>query len=310
MTNYNTPGHPAAFAGISTTQRYAPSKKSAKDTEKELARYHAFTKHRQKNRPKAFNPFIAHQPRDQIQMDLIIIDKLAHYNRGVKYLLVAIDCFSRKAVVVGIKKKTKEKTLEAIQLVFEELLPPKPKTVIFDKGTEFVNRLVTTYLDEHNIKHFNPSGRHKAAIAERFNRTIQGMIYRYMTQNNTKNYIAVLDQLVESYNSRYHRTIRMSPNQAEKPENSAKVREVLGIRLHKAMEKPAYELGESVRILRSRIEPRHSFRRGYLPLYSDEIFTISRIKANLPITMYKVVNNNLVERPESFYASELQRVSI
>ena len=44
-------------------------------------------------------------------------------------------------------------------------------------------------------------------IIERFNRTLRSRIDKYMTTHKTKNYIAVLDKLVENYNETEHSAI-------------------------------------------------------------------------------------------------------
>ena len=41
-----------------------------------------------------------------------------------------------------------------------------------------------------------------------------------MTENETEKWIDVLDDIVFAYNNRYHRIIKMSPNNAEEEKNS------------------------------------------------------------------------------------------
>ena len=53
----------------------------------------------------------------------------------------------------------------------------------------------------------------KACVVERFNRTLEQLIYRYFTTNNTLNFVPVLPSLVKGYNRSYHRSIKMAPNQ-------------------------------------------------------------------------------------------------
>ena len=67
--------------------------------------------------------------------DLAFVDKLAKYNRGVKYLLVAVDCLSRYLRVEPLKTKGATETAEA----FEKMIKHKqPKKVWVDDGTEFL----------------------------------------------------------------------------------------------------------------------------------------------------------------------------
>ena len=312
ITNYTSPGHPTAFSGVQNVKRFHGSKFSQKRIIDSLQSIDAFTKHRKKPKPKNYNPILLYTKREQIQMDLIAVDGLQYHNNGVKFLLVAIDSFTKKAGVIPLKRKTKENVLNAIKLIFHEVLPPKPKTVCFDKGSEFMNALIKKYLRDENITHFNLTGPHKAAIAERFNRTLQGLIYRYLTHNNTKRYIDVLPLLLNTYNNRYHSSIKMTPNQAEKPQNAYLVRANLGINHSEVLlttKPPKLKEGDIVRASLQRVGPRHNFRRGYKIQFSDDLYTIDAVKTNLPIIMYKIRDSNNRLLDKSFYESELQLIS-
>ena len=52
------------------------------------------------------------------------------------------------------------------------------------------------------------------------NRTLQGLIYKYLTNNNTWRYIDSLQDLVKSYWKRIHSTIGIFPLDAEKDESA------------------------------------------------------------------------------------------
>ena len=51
----------------------------------------------------------------------------------------------------------------------------------------------------------------KSVIAERFIRTLNNKIYKYMTSISKNVYIDKLDDIVNEYNNTYHRTIKMKP---------------------------------------------------------------------------------------------------
>lgn len=76
----------------------------------------------------------------------------------------------------------------------------------------------TDLFRRYNIRHFSTNGKPKAAIVERFIRTLRGLLFRYMTENLTDTYIDVLEKLVDNYNNTKHQTIGMAPNDV-KPEN-------------------------------------------------------------------------------------------
>ena len=51
----------------------------------------------------------------------------------------------------------------------------------------------------------------KPVAAERFIRTIKTKIYKYMTSVPQNVYIDKLDDIVNEYSNKYHRTIKMKP---------------------------------------------------------------------------------------------------
>ena len=51
----------------------------------------------------------------------------------------------------------------------------------------------------------------KSVVAERFIRTIETKIYKYMTSISKNMYIDKLDDIVNEYNNTYHRTTMMKP---------------------------------------------------------------------------------------------------
>ena len=68
-------------------------------------------------------------------MDLAHVDKLAKFNRNIKYLLVAIDCLSRYLRVEPLKTKFATEKAEAFQKMIKNKQPEK---VWVDDGKEFL----------------------------------------------------------------------------------------------------------------------------------------------------------------------------
>jgi transposase InsO family protein len=273
----------------------------------ELEKIPAFTLHRQKPKVRRHNPFYMYYKRQQLQADLIDVQKLASSNDHVKYILVIIDCFTKKAAVTGLTDKKMTTTLLGVKKILFGPLAPLPQSIVFDQGKEFNNRLMDQFLREHGIASFNPSGEHKAAIAERFNRTLQSLIYKYLTHYRTERYIHVLDKLLATYNNRYHRTIKMTPNNAEKPNNQHLVRQAHEARYSSLLDHkgtPEYSVGDIVRLK----VWKSTFARGYKNQFTDELFKVISIKDNMPIPMYIVQSlNDSVPIQGAFYGRELQR---
>ena len=73
------------------------------------------------------------------------------------------------------------------------------------------NKHFQKLLKDEGINGYEAINDTKAAIVERFNRTLQNKMYRYFTAANTFRYVDVLQDLVKSYNNTYHRSIGMKP---------------------------------------------------------------------------------------------------
>ena len=71
-------------------------------------------------------------------VDLADIQSLSKYNKGIKYLLCAIDLFSKYAWVVPIKDKKGVSIIDAFQKILKES-NRKPSKIRINKGREFYN---------------------------------------------------------------------------------------------------------------------------------------------------------------------------
>jgi len=81
-----------------------------------------------------------------------------------------------------------------------------------DKGTEFVNSTFQSMLRRRGIKFYTSENEDiKAAVVERFNRTLKEKMYRYFTSKHTRRYTDILQYLVYAYNHTHHRSIGMAP---------------------------------------------------------------------------------------------------
>jgi hypothetical protein len=140
----------------------------------------------------------------------------------------------------------------------------------------------------------------KAAIVERFNRTLKVRMYRYFTAKHTNRWIDVLQSLIDSYNKSFHRTIGMAPNDVT-PENAREVAE----RMYppKVVPKFKFQLGDTVRITIYK----HIFVKGYIQNWSEEVYTISERHVSNPPT-YSIKDLAGEEIKGRFYEQELQSV--
>jgi transposase InsO family protein len=304
-------GHPMAFSGLTKLSDYYKLKDhQAKDI---LSQIDSYTISRQGKRPKYYNPFFIYLPREQIQADLIDVQRLAEFNNGYKYFVVLIDCLTRYVWLRPTKTKTAKEVAGVIKTMIEEMEKSahgKPRKFFTDKGTELKNALLRRYLLENGIELMHPNSEKKASIVERVNRSLRGIIYRYMTENQTNRYIDVLQDLVTTYNERPHRSIaNLAPVDAEKPEN-VKVATSAVIQRHselreKIKEPIKFSVGDKVRVL---INYGDLFTRGYREQFSEKLYEVVGINTRMYKPMYRLRDVNTGRKVDgAFYSNELQK---
>ena len=71
----------------------------------------------------------------------------------------------------------------------------------------------------YGVEHFATWSDTKAAVVERFNRTLKSRLWQYFSANQTNIYVDVLDRVLAAYNNSYHRSIGMTPVQASEKRN-------------------------------------------------------------------------------------------
>jgi hypothetical protein len=176
-------------------------------------------------------------------------------------------------------------------------------------GTEFTNWQVTEFLEGENIKIVHPNSDKKACIVERANRSLQGLIFKYMTERQTYRYVDVLPELVKTYNKRGHRTLKfISPEQAEKEENQQFVFNAHNERFGKIVAKrkePTHKVGEMVFVkkLPTRMD------RGYHEGWRNEYFKIVDINKRMPVPMYLLKSMDDGKNiAGGFYSEEISKI--
>lgn len=306
--NYNKPGHELFVSGISNIYRYFKGVLSRNDISKLLGSVENYTLHRE-YKHLSRNPSFSHFKRYQVQIDLIDIQKLSRWNDGVKFLLAAIDTFTRKAFVQPCKDKKAETVLAAFKIIFRNF-GSKIFTLVADRGSEMRNKEFINFCRQNNIRFFHNFTSVHAAFVERFNRTFQNMLYKYLSEFETKRYLDVLEDILASYNARYHRMIGMSPNDAEDEKNHLNV--ALAMEKYHSKSKlggnrhPKFKVGQLVRIALQKTV----FHRGYNEQSNYEVFLIKSVKQKLGKPLYYLETYDKAEQLlGGFYEHELTAVN-
>ena len=98
-------------------------------------------------------------------VDLADMQSLSKYNKGIKYLLCAIDLFSKYAWVVPLKDKRGISIVNAFQKIISKR---KSNKIWVDQGGEFYNKFLKRFLKINNIEMYSTYDEGKFVVAERF----------------------------------------------------------------------------------------------------------------------------------------------
>lgn len=314
--NYTNPGHPIAFGGINLLYEYYNRKLNHDKIKNILSAIESYTLHKQYRKGKR-NVSFSWYPRYQWQCDLVDVQELAEQNDGVRYLLTCIDTFTRFAWVRMLATKEAKVVLDAFKSILNNAREP-PKMLVLDKGTEFTNKIFTNFCASSNILLRTPDSSVHAAYVERFNRTLQSLMYKYMTENETLRYIDknddtgnivyILPNLVNTYNNRKHRMTGFTPFEAENNPNTHLDIKLKMSKYHASVKKrdKKFDIGDYVRISS---QP-GKFSRGYNEQSKTEIFKINNINLKMKIPLYILETFDGSEIIKgSFYDFELTKVS-
>ena len=106
------------------------------------------------------------------------MQSLSKYIKGIKYLLCAIDLFSKYAWVVPIKDKKRTSIVNAFQKIILE--GRKPNKIWFDQGSEFYINSFKDFLEISNIEMYSTYKEGKSVVAEIVIRTLKNNIFKHM----------------------------------------------------------------------------------------------------------------------------------
>ena len=117
-------------------------------------------------------------------VDLADMRSLSKYNKGIKYLLCAIDLFSKYAWVFPLKDKKGISIINAFPKIISKWR--KPNKIWVDQGGEFYNKLFKGFFKINNTEMYSAYNGGRSVVAERFIRTLKNKIFKHMTAISKK----------------------------------------------------------------------------------------------------------------------------
>lgn len=235
---------------------------------------------------------------DLYQADLVDLSSFSNLNKGYKFIITIIDCFTKFAFAFPLKSKRAIEIKNVLEPIFEKYPMKHFQT---DQGTEFFNSSVSALLKRFGINHYHSFSEKKASIIERFNRTLKERMWRKFTEQGTFKWVNILPQIIREYNHTVHSTIGVKPIDVTRDNELQILREIIR-RRKKIKLKQKFFVGDKVRI--SRI-PRQ-FVKGYWPRWSNEVYVVWKVQITNPIT-YLLRDTSGQVLKGGFYQHELSK---
>ena len=135
------------------------------------------------------------------------MQSLSKYNKGIRYILCAIDLFSKHSWAAPLKDKRGITIANAFQKIISK--GHKPNKIWVDQGGEFYNNRCKRFLKINDIEMYSTFNEGKSVVTEKFTRTLKSKIFKHMTAVSKNVYFDVLDDIVYKYDNTVHKTIKM-----------------------------------------------------------------------------------------------------
>ena len=219
-------------------------------------------------------------------VDLADMQSLSKKNKGIKYILCAIDLYSKYPFVVLLKDKKGISVPNGLNKIIKQS-GRKANKIRVDQGSEFYNHVFKRWLSRNNIIMYSTYNEGKSVVAERFIRTLKNKLYKNMTATGKNVYYDVLDDIVNEYNNTKDNTIKMKPQDVGNNNKRVYIDE------HNE-KRSRFKVGDRVRISKFK----NIFAKGYTP--SREIFIINKINDTVTYT-YNIKDLNGEKILGSFY---------
>ena len=194
------------------------------------------------------------------------------FNKRFRFLLCVIGIYSKYVWVTPLKDKKGVSIVNAFQSILNKS-NRKPNKIWVDKGSEFYNRLMKSWLEKDDIEMYLTHNEGKSVVTERFTRTIKNKIYKHMTSISKNVYIDKVDDIVNEYNNTKHRTTKMKPI-------DVKDNTYIDFGKEANNNDPKFKVGDHVRISKYK----NIFAKGYTRNWSEKVFVIKKIENTVPWT--------------------------
>ena len=234
----------------------------------------------QSNRKKLLGKIVAYRPLSLIQMDIFDMQNYTRTNKGYKYILCIIDVFTRKVWTYKMQLKNSKNVQDSFNDFLQKsgIQSNTPSILMSDNDATFTNESFQVILRENKIIH-QPNiidDHHALGLIDRFARTLKTIFTRLFVQTKSDNWIDHIDEIVGNYNNNGHTAIdNIKPNDAFLKKNLKKIYNI-------NYEKSLFNISVSDIDVNDkvRIKLKGKFRKGTDARYTDEVYTVTKVRGN------------------------------
>ena len=223
---------------------------------------------------------VAYYPLSLIQMDIFDLSRYASSNKQYKYILCIIDVYTRYVWCYKMKNKDNVNVFDCFKkfMMDSNLKKYSPTILMSDHDSTFMSPLFQQILRDNDVIH-QPNilnDHHALGLIDSFTRTLKKTMSRMILQNNSSNWIDNIAEIVDNYNDTGHSAIKnIKPKDAFLEKNHRTIYDINYEKSFYNNVKSDIDVGDKVRIKLS-----GKFRKGTDARYTDEVYTVTKVRSN------------------------------
>ena len=254
-------------------------------------------------RPKVIAPF------KNYMWDVNTAYMSEYKNENAPYIgfIVIIDVHSRYLNTCLVTSVSSSEVIKCFKNIITK--NNHPVYIRSDMGSEYVAKVVHTFLNKQNIKIFHTKNSTKSNYAERVILTIKRKLAKYMLYYNTHVWYTALQSATMSYNNTFHSGIKMKPVDVNHNHRKHIWNEMYENPYLTNTLKPPYNIKFRFKVndVVTISKWRNGFHRGWHENFTNEMFIIiNRFKKQgIPHYHLKDYKNRIIDG--IFYQEELQK---
>ena len=149
-------------------------------------------------------------------LDIFDMQRYSLSNGGNKYIMCAMDVYTRKVYVEPMQNKEAKTCADAFEAIIKKA-KASPRTMISDHEGGFLNDVFQKVIEKHEIVYTqNVKGDHRLmGIIDNFARRLKLALTVYFLRTKTRFWLREINKIVENYNkSRNSALDNLTPNEA------------------------------------------------------------------------------------------------